>query len=66
MISLPIMIIVLCGCGWIWYQIQDRIGVEQTVEWNKYKKDHPEYFPKPEPIKKECGSAMSDEQKKST
>lgn len=41
-----IVLAILAGLGWIYYQIQDRIGQEQARDWKQFQKEHPEYFRK--------------------
>ena len=40
----------------LYYAVQDAIGKRQAMEWEDYKKEHPELFPpekKPEPVANE-------------
>lgn len=30
--------------GWIWYLISKRIGEQQAMDWEEFKKEYPEYF----------------------
>lgn len=50
---------------WMYYQITQRIGIEQSAAWEQFKKDHPDWFAKPEEAASK-GTNWTDEQKKST
>lgn len=58
-------IVVVAFLIWMYYQITQRIGIEQSAEWEQFKKDHPDWFVKPEEVSSK-GTNWTDEQKKST
>lgn len=37
---------ILACLGWVYYQIQDRIGKEQARDWEVFKRNNPQYFRK--------------------
>ena len=61
-------IVFLCSLpflGWIYYQLQKRIGEDQAREWKEYVAANPHLFRKPEPVKPPIRLGMTEEQKKS-
>lgn len=53
---------------WVYYMVQKRIGEDQQLEWERFKQDHPDWFPPPpEPLNvRRPKSSWSDAEKKST
>ena len=50
--------------GWIYYQLQKRIGEDQAAKWADFVKANPQYFKKPDAPIKKC--EWPDDQKKSS
>ena len=48
--------------GWIYYQIQKRIGEDQARDWKEFVAANPQYFHNPEPVVGK--SVWTDGQKK--
>jgi len=63
--TLIILIGILLFLSWVVYQIQKRIGEEQSRDWAKFVKDNPHLFKKPEPPIGRRGTS-AENQKKST
>ena len=59
-----IIIVSLMFLSWVYYQIQKNIGEEQARDWDEYKKEHPELFPKPLPVEKKSHITGSKEELK--
>lgn len=58
---------ILVFLSWLYYQLQHKIGVQQAMDWEDFKKDNPHLFKKPEVVSaRGQGTSWSDEQKKST
>ena len=55
---------ILLFVGFIYYQLQKRIGETNAREWVKFKEEHPQWFKKPNPII--IQTDMGANQKKST
>ena len=39
-----LLIFVLPALGWLCYRLQKKIGENQQLEWEDWKRDHPQYF----------------------
>lgn len=62
-----ILLGILVFMSWVYYHLQQKIGLQQTMDWEDFKKDNPFLFKKSNTISTQGqGTLWSDEQKKST